>query len=87
MITFKVFDKDFVKGDDFLASASFSLADYLQEALETCSSVTLLLGTTDLAKDSDVPGTKKQLVDGVPMYDRFDLQTYSKLQRNSVIYV
>jgi hypothetical protein len=29
MITFKVFDKDVFNGDDFLASSSFSLGEYL----------------------------------------------------------
>lgn len=32
LVTFKVYDKDFVTGDDFLASGSFDIRDYLEEA-------------------------------------------------------
>lgn len=49
-LTFRVFDKDLVTGDDFLASASFNIQQYLEDAFQTNSSVTLMLGTEDLAK-------------------------------------
>ncbi len=62
MVTFRVYDKDLVTGDDYLASASFNIQEYLEEAFETNSSVTLMLGTEDLAKQSDVPGGKMHLI-------------------------
>ena len=45
LITFKVYDRDLLSGNDYLASGSFSISDYLSEAFETDSSTKLYLGT------------------------------------------
>ena len=52
LLIMKVFDKDIVTSNDYLASASFSIQNYLEEAFETNSSLVLYLGTEDLAKYS-----------------------------------
>lgn len=70
-LSLKVFDKDFITKNDCLASVTFSIQRYLEEAYETNSSISLYLGTEDLSIDSEVPGGKKKIIDGKDHYDRF----------------
>jgi hypothetical protein len=64
MISFKVFDKDIITSDDYLASGSFSIQKYLDEAFETDSSMSLFLGTEDLSDGSDIPMAKSHIING-----------------------
>lgn len=78
MLTLKVFDKDIIASNDYLASTSFSIQHYLEEAYETSSSVVLYLGEEDLAKYSEVPGGKSHIINGREMFDRFEVEASNR---------
>jgi hypothetical protein len=79
MISFKVFDKDIITSDDYLASGSFSIQKYLDEAFETDTSMSLFLGTEDLSDGSDVPMAKSHIINGEQMYDMFKVDMINRL--------
>jgi hypothetical protein len=78
-ISFKVFDKDIITSDDYLASGSFSIQKYLDEAFETDSSMSLFLGTEDLSDGSDVPMAKSHVINGEQLYDMFKVDMINRL--------
>lgn len=45
LLTFRVYDKDIITSNDFLASGSFSIAKYLDEVFETDTPTRLYIGT------------------------------------------
>lgn len=49
LVTFKVYDKDLLSGNDFISSGSFSISKHLDEVFETDTSTALYLGTEDLS--------------------------------------
>lgn len=79
LVTFKVYDKDLLSGNDFISSGSFSIGKYLDEVFETDMSTALYLGEEDLAEDSDTVTGRYRLINGNKMYDRFYVKLRNKL--------
>lgn len=78
LVTFKVYDKDLLTGNDFISSGSFSIAKYLEEVFETDTSTALYLGTEDLSAESDTVTGRFRMIDGQEMYDRFYINMRNK---------
>ncbi len=49
-LSFRVFDKDLLTPDDYMASASFSISNIMEEAYETREPQKLYIGERDLSK-------------------------------------
>ena len=86
LVTFKVYDKDLLSGNDYISSGSFSIAKYLDEVFETDVSAKLYLGTEDLCEDSDTVTGRYRMIDGNKMYDRFEVPMRNKGQKDDVIF-
>lgn len=84
LVTFRVYDKDLLSGNDYLSSGSFSIAKYLDDVFETDTSNKLYLGTEDLCEDSDTVTGRYRIIDDKKMYDRFEIPMRNKLEKNDV---
>ena len=70
-ISFRVFDKDVITSDDYLASGSFSIGKYLDEAWEGDFGRKLFLSEYDLSEYSSEPSAAFRIVNGKKFFDRF----------------
>ncbi len=81
-ISFRVYDKDIFSYNDFISSGTFSLERYLEEAFENEVGVKLYLGDEDLSEYSDVTYSSSKLIDGVRMYDRFEVDLVNRTEES-----
>ena len=73
ILTFRIYDKDILVLNEYLASASFDLREYLNEVWQSDFGTKLYLGDEDLSAYSDAPSSNFRLIEGKKKYDRFEV--------------
>lgn len=71
LLSFRVYDRDLITGNDLISSGSINIAKYLNDAFETDTPVALYLGEEDLCEDADTVTSKCKVINGKKSYDRF----------------